>query len=262
LEKLLAAGEQKGRRDTVDQQTKAALKQDKFVATTTHGLEWASENRKAVIGAGFLILGVISFVVAGALIYNSRSDAASVAFGAAMQTYQTPLTQPGEPAPSGTKTYASAAERAKAANSMFLGVADKYSMTPDGKNARYFAGLTAIEAGENQQAEDTLTKVASGWDSNLGGLAKMALAGLYRNTGRDPQAIDIYNQLSAKPTATVPYGLAQLQLAELYAAEGKTDEARKVYAALQDKDAKGAAGAIAKEKLNPTPVAQAGAPPQ
>ena len=244
----------------MDQQTKAALKQDKFVSTTTHGLEWASENRKSVIATGAMILGVIVILVAGVLIYNSRSEAASVAFGAAMQTYQTPLTQPGEPVPSGTKTYSSAAERAKAANAMFQAVADKYGMTPGGKNALYFAGLTEIEAGQNQQAEDTLKKVAGGWDSSLAALAKIALAGLYHNTGRDAQAIDLYNQLSAKPTATVPYGLARLQLADLYAAEGKTDEAKKIYADLKDKDAKGPAGAIAKEKLNPAPAGPGGLP--
>jgi predicted negative regulator of RcsB-dependent stress response len=177
-----------------------------------------------------------------------------------MQTYQAPLTQPGEPVPSGVKTYSSLADRAKAANGMFLAVADKYGMTPDGRNARYFAGLTEIDAGQNQQAEDTLKQVSSGWDSSLAGLAKIALAGLYHNTGRDAQAIDLYNQLSAKPTATVPYGLARLELADLYAAEGKTADARKVYADLEDKDAKGPAGAIAKEKLNPAPVAQAGGP--
>jgi tetratricopeptide (TPR) repeat protein len=125
-------------------------------------------------------------------------------------------------------------------------------MTPDGQNARYFAGLTYIEAGENQQAEVTLKKVAGGWDNNLAALAKFALAQLYRNTGRDAEAIDLYNKLSAKPTATVPYGLAQLQLADLDQSEGKVDAAKKIYASLKDKDPKGAVGMTAAEKLNPT----------
>jgi predicted negative regulator of RcsB-dependent stress response len=244
----------------VDQQTKAALKKDKFVSTTTHGLEWASENRQRVIRMGSIILVAVVIAVVSAIVYNTRSNDASAAFGAAMQAYQTPLTQPGEPTPSGMKTYSSTAERAKAANALFQGIADKYGMTPGSKNALYFAGLTEIEAGQNQQAEDTLKKVAGGWDSNLAGLAKIALAGLYHNTGRDQQAIDIYNQLTAKPTATVPAGLAQLQLADLYTSEGKTEEAKKVYATLKDKDAKGPAGAIAAEKLNPAPAAQPGGP--
>jgi tetratricopeptide (TPR) repeat protein len=236
----------------VDQQTKAALKKDKFVSTTTHGLEWASENRQSVIVNGGILLVVIVIAVLSAVIYNSRAEAASVAFGAAMQAYQTPLAQPGEAVPPGVTTYPSIAERAKAAGALFQAVANKYGMTPDGRNARYFAGLTYIEAGENQQAEETLKKVAGGWDSDLAALAKFALAQLYRNTGRDPQAIELYNQLSAKPAATVPSGLAQLQLADLYQLEGKTDDAQKIYANLKDKDPKGAAGMAAAEKLNST----------
>ena len=44
---------------------------------------------------------------------------------------------------------------------------------------------------------------------------------------------------------------AQLQLAELYESEGKAKQAKDIYASLKDKDAKGPAGAIATEKLNP-----------
>jgi tetratricopeptide (TPR) repeat protein len=238
----------------VDQQTKAALKQDKFITTTSHGLEWAAENRRSVITTTALLLAAIVVVVLSAVIYNSRSDAASVAFGAAMQAYQTPLAQPNEPAPPGTKTYPSIVERAKAANALFLDVANKYGMTPSGENALYFAGLTYMEAGQNQQAEDTLKKVATSWNSDIAALGKFALAQLYRNTSRDPQAIDLYNELSAKPTTTVPYGQARLQLADLYTAEGKPAEANKIYADLKDKDAKGPAGQIAAEKLNPAPA--------
>jgi tetratricopeptide (TPR) repeat protein len=238
----------------VDQQTKAALKQDKFVATTTHGLEWASEHRQAVIRNGVIVAVVILAVVIGGVVYNSRSDAASAAFGGAMQTYTTQLATPGEPIPPGVKTFPSIAERAKAANAQFVEVANKYGMMPAGENALYFAGLTYEDAGQNQQAEDTLKKVAGGWNSNVAALAKFALAQLYRNTGRDPLAIDQYNELSAKPTTTIPYGVAQLQLASLYEAEGKSDQAKKIYATLKDKDAKGPAGAIAAQKLNPAPA--------
>ncbi len=247
----------------MDQQTKAALKNDKFVTTTSHGLEWASENRRSVITTSAILLGVIVVIVLAGVLYNSRSNAASVAFGAAMQAYQTPLAQAEQPVPEGVKTYPSIAERAKAANALFQGVADKYGMTASGRNARYFVGLTQIEAGQTQQAEDTLKQVASGWNSDLAGLAKFALAQLYRDSGRNDQAIDIYNELIKKPTTTIPAGLAQLQLADVYQAEGKTDQSKKLLADLKDKDAKGPAGAIAAEKLNPSPAAPAGmAPPQ
>jgi tetratricopeptide (TPR) repeat protein len=242
----------------VDQQTRQALKHDQFVDTTAHGLEWASENRRSVIVTSSIVLAAILIVVGGVLFYNSRAAQASVAFGAAMQAYQTPIAAPGQPVPPGVKTYATVSDRAKAANDLFMGVANKYSIAPDGKVARYFGGLTYMEAGQNGPAESTLKQVAGGWNGDLAALAKLSLAQLYRQTGRDSQAIDLYNELTAKPTSTVPAGLAQLQLAELYEAQGKPELAKKIYAQLKDKDPKGPAGSIATQKLNPAPTGPAG----
>jgi tetratricopeptide (TPR) repeat protein len=230
----------------VDQQTKAALKHDQFVDVTTHGLTWASENRRSVIVTSAILLAVIVAMVVGFVVYNSRSEKASVAFGGGMAIYQTPIAFPGEPVPVEIKTFHSAADRARSA---------KYGMTPAGRNARYFGGLTYMEAGENASAEATLKQVTGFWDSDLASLGKLALAQLYRQTGRTPQAIELYNQLTAKPTTSVPAGTAQLQLAELYESQGQADAAKKIYAQLKDKDAKGAAGTIAAQKLNPAPAA-------
>lgn len=239
----------------MDQQTKQALKHDQYIDTAQHGLEWASENRNTVIVGGSILLAAIIIVVGSFIIYSSRSSAASTAFGMAMQEYQTPLAEPGQPVPPGVKTYPSVAARAKAANQLFMAAADKYSMMPDGKTARYFGGLTYVEAGNNSAAESTLKQVAGGWNSELASLAKLSLASLYRQTGRDAQAIDLYNELTAKPTTSVPAGLAQLQLAELYEAQGKPEDAKKVYAKLKDKDGKSVAGMLAAQKLNPSTAA-------
>jgi tetratricopeptide (TPR) repeat protein len=235
----------------VDQQTRHALKHDQFVDTTQHGLEWASENRRSIIVTSAIVLAVIVVVGVGALIYNHRADQASIAFGEAMQAYQTPLAQPGQQVPPGVKTFPSVADRAKAANALFTAAADQYGMTPAGKLSRYFAGLTALEGGQNASAEAALKQVAGGWDADLAALGKLALAQLYRQTGRDAQAIDLYNEVIAKPTSTVSAGTAQLQLAELYESQGKPDAAKKIYAQLKDKDAKGPAGMLAAQKLNP-----------
>jgi tetratricopeptide (TPR) repeat protein len=222
-------------------------------------LDWATENREQVVKLGVIAAVVVAAVIIGAVVYHSRSQTAAAALGDAMQTYQTPLANPQQETPPGTKTFPSIAERAKAANAQFTAIAGKYGMTPSGKTAEYFAGLTYEDQGKNQQAEDALKKVASGWNSGLASLGKFALAQLYRNTDRDAQAIDLYTQLSAKPTDTVPYGMAQLTLADLYNSEGKTDEAKKIYASLKDKDSKGPAGEIAAQKLNPAAAGE-GAP--
>jgi len=252
----------------VDNATKRELKQpDQFITATTHGIEWANRNRRSTITTASILLLVILAVVGGFAYYSHRSDLANAALGDAMHTYQTPVATPGQQLPPGTKTYSSVQERAAAANGQFLAVANQFGMTKDGKVARYFAGLTYMEEGQNQSAEDSLKSVAGSWDGDLSALAKLALAQLYRQTGRDAQAITLYQDLSKGDASTVPPGMAQIQLAELYEAEGKPEEAKKIYAQLKDKDkdAKGKPGpigALAAEKLNPAPAGGRGGAPQ
>lgn len=241
----------------MDQQTRQALKHDQFVDTAQHGIEWAEHNRRPLILWGSLAAALLLVAIVGAVIYNHRSVQADTAFGNAMQTYQTPLATPGQQVPPGVKTFPSAVERAKAAGQQFLQVAGQYGMTSSGRLSRYFAGLTYVESGQNASAESTLKQVAGGWNSDLASLAKLGLAQLYRQTGRDAQAIEVYNDLTAHPSTSVPAGTAQLQLADLYEAENKPELAKKVYATLKDKDAKGPAGMIAAQKLNPAPAAGA-----
>ena len=105
--------------------------------------------------------------------------------------------------------------------------------------------MTYVELGQNGNAETELTAAAKCWDRNLSNLAKLALAGLYHQTSRDSEAIDLYNQIVAKPSTTVSASVAELDLADLYIAEGKQDQARALWAKMRDADKDGAAGQIA-----------------
>ena len=125
----------------------------------------------------------------------------------------------------------------------------KYGWLSEGAKAHYFAGVTYEELGQNGPAETELKAAAGSWDRNLSNLAKLALAGLYHQTNRDSQAIDLYNALAAKPSETVPAAVAQLDLADLYAATGKQDQAKALWAKVKDADKDGAAGSIAAQKL-------------
>jgi tetratricopeptide (TPR) repeat protein len=249
----------------VDNATKRQLKkQDQFVSMTEHGIAWAQQNRRQALIAAAAAVAAIAAILGGYALYEHRSAAAETAFGEAMTTYQTPIADPAQPLPPGMKSFPDAKARAAAANPQFVQVAQQYGLTTDGRLAEYFAGLTYMEEGQNGPAEDALKKSASSWDSGVAAVGKMALAGLYRQTGRDAQAIDLYNELAKGKSATVPPGLAQIQLAELYQSEGKTEEARKIYSTLKenDKDSKGKPGAaalVATEKLNPKTAAGPGA---
>lgn len=231
----------------MDTQTRHALKQDKFAQAAASSADWISGHRAGVVrwtitGVAVVILGV------GALIYwNLRSSAAEAALGQAIDLYNTPLAEPG--APPETGVYTTAAARATEANREFVAIAHDFSWLPAGTKARYFAGVSYIELGQNGNAQTELTAAAGSWNRNVANLAKMALAGLYHQTNRDTEAVNLYNELAAKPSATVSAGVAQLALADLYESEGKTDQARALWAKVKDADKDGAAGQIAEQKL-------------
>ncbi len=234
-----------------ENKTRQSLKQDSFITTTGGGLAFTTENRRSIIVTTAILLAVIVLAVLVGVAFYARSNAAANAFGEAMEIYQSPVDVAGQPPTPGVKSYPTVAARAKEAGAKFASVADHYGLTQDGRTALYFEGLTQLDQGQTQSAETTLQKVAGSWNKELASLAKFALADLYRQTGRDPKAIELYNELTAKPTDSVPAANAQMQLAELYSSEGKLDLAHKIYAQIKDKDPKSSAGTLAAKKLNP-----------
>jgi predicted negative regulator of RcsB-dependent stress response len=231
----------------VDSQTRHALKQDKFVQATTTGLSWIEIHRDQVIRLSIAAVVLLATIIGGTMYYEHRTTQASAALGQALEIYNSPLHQAGEPEDG---TYKTIADRSKAANQQFSAVASQYGSLEPGKIARYFVGLTDIDLGRLPEAESNLKEISGSYNKNLSSLAKVALAGLYVQEGKTQPAIGLYKEIIAKPSAVVPASAAQLQLAEVYE---KTDpqQAKQIYAVLKDKD-KTAAGQIATQKLNPT----------
>lgn len=231
----------------MDTQTRHALKGDKFAQATKTSVTWLTGHRTVVV-RWTIAAAVVLAVCLGALLFSSIESAkADKALGAALDIYSAPLAVPGVPPVPGE--YTSSKERAAAANKEFLEVARQYGWFSDGAKAHYFAGVTYEQLGQNGPAESELKIAAGSWNHNLANLAKLALAGLYQQTGRDDQAIALYNELIARPSETVTAPVAQLNLADLYAATGKTEQARILWAKVKDADKDGAAGSIAGQKL-------------
>lgn len=231
----------------MDTRTRHALKQDRFALAAKSSASWLGEHQSS-IARWAITAGIILVLVIGGLIFwNIRSSAANTALGDAIDVYVSPLAVPG--APPQPNVYTTAEARAKEANREFVAIAHDYSWLQTANKARYFAGITFEELGQNGNAESNLKSAAGSWNHNLANLAKLALAGLYHQENRDSEAIDLYKELADKPSVTVSAGVAQLDLADLYAAEGKTDQAKVLWAKVRDLDKDGAAGSIAAQKL-------------
>src|ERR1019366_2614663 len=157
-------------RSPVDTQTRHALKKDSFAQATASSMSWVSGHRVGVVKWS-ITAGIALVVVVGALVvWSMQTSAADKALGTGLATYDWQLALPGAPVEAGT--YATAAERSKAANQQFADVASKYGWLPEGAKAHYFAGITAEELVQNAQAETELKTAAGAWDKNLANLAK------------------------------------------------------------------------------------------
>ena len=235
----------------MDTQIQPTAKPSSFVraggSTPGTPTSWLEANRARIIRLSSLGVATILLLVAVGIYLSTQSAKAEQAFSDAMDVYDMPIRQPGQPVDPSNPGYATAGDRARVASPLFQHVADRFGLFKAGKNARYFAGLTAIDMGQTSEAEADLSKTADS-GSGLGSLYKLALAGVYLLTNRQQQAIDLYKQLIAKPTLTVPLSTARLELAETYETT-QPAEARQLYAQIKDEDKTSAAAQIATQKL-------------
>ena len=99
-------------------------------------------------------MAVVLVIVAAGWFYLQRQDeAAGVALGHALQVYQAPLISGGQPPAPEVTSFATTADRAKAARTEFAKVAEQYAHTNSAEIARYFMGLTDQDAGNTAAAE-------------------------------------------------------------------------------------------------------------
>jgi predicted negative regulator of RcsB-dependent stress response len=229
---------------------KHQLKQDKFVETTKGTIFWAVENRSKLVTLGIAIGVLIVALIGGSWLWNYRSEKASGALGAAMETYNAPVIAANAPPQSEMVSFPSVQDRARAARSQFQKVADQYGLTKPGRVARYMAAVTALDMSDNQTAEKELMTVADSGNKDLASLAKLALAGLYRETNRTNDALQLYKQLIDRPTETVSKATAQLELAALFENNNQGSEAGKLYSEVIKDDPRSAAAALANERLS------------
>jgi predicted negative regulator of RcsB-dependent stress response len=223
--------------------TRQQLKQDKLAETAAEAVHWTVAHRKTII-SGAIALAVL--VAAGISIFwyrDYRQAGAAQKFGDALVTYNAPVL-PDASQGNQMVSFASVADRALAAKKQFYAISAEYGSARAGRWAHYFAALCEVDLGNYAVAEGQLKDVAKSRDVEVSSLAKLALASVYRNQKKDPDAVAVYKDLIDHPTLSVPKTTAQLGLADLYQATDPA-EAGKLYEQIAKDDAKGPAGQIA-----------------
>jgi len=199
------------------------LKKDEIREKFVHGVESVASHQQAlwiVVTAAL----VVALAVFGWNSYARRQTAkASVALDDALKIFQARIRTAGEPVDPVDISYLDEKNKFTDADKKFLVVAGQYGRTKPGQMARYYAALSEFQLKQFGQAEKNLSQVITSGDENLAGLAKFQLAEVYLQENKGSQAVDLYKQLSDKPTVFVPKPMALLALADYYR---KTDPAQ------------------------------------
>ncbi|MGB8889586.1 MAG: tetratricopeptide repeat protein [Candidatus Korobacteraceae bacterium] len=225
------------------------LKQDSFTTSTAETISWAVENRSKLTAAIIVLVVIVAALLGGWAYINYRNQQASSQLAQAIEKYNAPIRSPEIPASPNSPSFASAQERSKVSNAEFTQIANKYPFTQSAAVARYFAGVTFHDLGDNTSAENDLKQVSDSRYKEIGSLAKVALAAIYQDTNHNTQAIELYKQLIDHPTVSVGKNTAQFMLASLYESMAQTGEARHIYEQMQKESPTGAAAQIAGQRL-------------
>jgi predicted negative regulator of RcsB-dependent stress response len=199
------------------------LKKDEIREKIVSGVESVASHQQAlwlVVTAAL----VVALAVFGWNSYSRRQTAkASAALDDALKIFQARIRTPGDTVDPVEVTYLDEKNKFTDADKKFLQVAGQYGRTKPGQVARYYAALSEAQLKQYAEAEKNLGQVVSSGDESLAGLAKFQLAEVYLQDNKGSQAVDLYKQLSDKPSIFVPKPMAMLALADYYR---KTDPAQ------------------------------------
>lgn len=189
------------------------LKTDEVRDTLTQGWEALVSHEK------FTIIVLVIAIVIAAGVYGwrwysgSQASHAETEFNSAMAIFQAPVGPPQAP---GQLTYTDENKKFSEAEKAFTKVAKNYGRTRSGQLAAYYAALSDEKLNNEAGAEKWLDGIAGSKDPEVAAIAKFELAGLYARSGKNDQAIQMYQALMTRPTILVPKPEVMLALANCY----------------------------------------------
>ena len=177
----------------MDRITRKDLKTDKFAQEVTHTVEYVGEHRKQFERYGAVAL-VLVVAVAGFWMYRGRDkvkrqDELAVTMRVMEASVGQPSQNPLIP------SFATQAEKDKAATKAFNDYISKYSGTDEAYIVKYYLAILNADAGKLPEAEKGLQEVASSATSAIASLAKFSLAQIYQAENKRADAEKLMRSL-------------------------------------------------------------------
>jgi predicted negative regulator of RcsB-dependent stress response len=224
------------------------LKKDEIRETLSHGAEAIASHQRDIWSYGSLALLVVIAVFGWRLYTQNQTAKGSAALADAMKVYQARIRTAAEPAQPDEITYVDEKNKYSDATKKFTDVANKYSRTRPGQLARYYAALSLEKLARYDEAEKDLQALESSRDESLSALARFKLAQVYDEAGKGAQAVQLYEQLTNKPTLFVPKPVVLLALADHYSSSDPA-QAAKLYNQVKTEFPDTQAAQVADERL-------------
>jgi len=220
----------------MDRLTRHELKQDEFRESLDQLEDYLKAHLKEILTAVILVIVVVGSA-AGLKYYVGRQEAsANMDLSAALKTFQAYVgtVTPGS-TPLDTETYATSADKYKAALGKFNAIVLKYRMFPRPKAvgiALYHVGICQSLLGNSTGAINTWQEASHDRDREIATLAQFALAGEFLKIGKKQEATKIYENLAGHPSLAVPRASALLAMADALK-DSQPARARQLYDQIQ-----------------------------
>ncbi len=215
---------------TAANEPQAVRYQDPFQQNVNKKLEDAGkvfEGKGRTIMYGIAALAVILLLIFIVTTWSRRSNGvAQTALGKAIETSQSRVSDQPAPAGSTDKIFKSEKDRAEAAIAEFQTVVDKFGGAA-GEKAKYFIAVNRLMS--DRTAGITELEGIANTSSDVGKLAKFALAQTRFDDGKYDEAVTIYQELAGLPEAVVAKDSINFQLAKTYEKQSKAKEAADLY---------------------------------
>jgi TolA-binding protein len=209
------------------------LRKDEVRETLSHGAQAVFAHQHQIWVYGGMAL-LVAIAVLGWRFYTQKQTAkGTAALADAMKVYQARIRTAAEPAQPDETTYLDEKNKYGDAEKKFTEVANRYSRTRPGQLARYYAALSLEKLNRYGEAENDLKTLESSSDESLSALARFKLAQVYDEDGKGSQAVQLYQQLSNKPSLFVPKPIVLLALADHYSGSDPA-QAAKLYKQVKD----------------------------
>ncbi len=201
----------------MDKLTRKDLKTDKFAEEVIHSVDYIAHHRQQAIRYGGIGLAVIMLAFGAYFYMRYQHTVRQDLLREAMLTFDSNIAPN---VPEGLKAYPTQDEKDKAIQKVFSNLANNYSGSMEGEIGRFFLGVAAVDKGKYDEAAKYFDKVANSSQKDYGSLARLALAQIQLNAGKDADAEKTLQYVVDHPTVLVSKEQAQVEIAKIV---GKRD---------------------------------------